>query len=236
MKTRLNVDKRFRKLHAVKRHKHHIMIHHIHRKHHISYRTLFYMKEYGTRSHAARTIIKESVKILFLASIISSFGGMGIESVKEKFILLLPLLIMIPAFNDMIGDFGTVISSKFTSMIYTGKVSLRKGITSSKAFRKLAMNVFVVAFIASVYTGLASYALAYMQGFAFNSAMLAKVVGISIICTMVLVGVIFAVSVISGIYVYRRKEDPNNFLIPITTSVADFASMLLFSLLVVRLF
>ena len=61
-------------------------------------------------------IMKESIKILILASLISSLGGIGLESVNVKLIALLPLLILLPAMNDMIGDFGAIISSRISTM------------------------------------------------------------------------------------------------------------------------
>jgi len=232
----MNIDKKFIGIHKIKRSRHHNIIHHIHKKHKLSYMTIFYMKEYGTKSHAASTIIKESIKILVLASILSSIGGLGIENMKDKFLAIMPLIIMLPALNDMIGDYGTIISSKFALMIYTGKVKLGRGIFASSHMRILIRNVFLIAIISSIYVGAVSYGLSYMQGFAFDLAIFAKVMGISVFCTMALVSIIFLVSVASGIYVYKRKEDPNNFLVPITTSIADFGSMLLFSFLVIRLF
>lgn len=230
------IAKKFKKLHSIKRHKHHPIIHHIHKKHRISYMTIFYMKEYGTKSHAATTIMKESIKILVLAAMISSIGGVGLEHVKEKFAALLPLFIMIPALNDMIGDFGTIVSSKFTTMIYTGKISLRKGLMQSEELRKLAGIIFSIAALSSIYLGIVSYAFAYYRGFPFAADIFAKTVVVAVLCTVTLVSVIFAVSVLAGIYIYSKKEDPNNFLIPITTAVADLASMLLFSFLVLRMF
>ncbi|MFN7088783.1 MAG: YbfB/YjiJ family MFS transporter [Candidatus Paceibacteria bacterium] len=45
-----------------------------------------------------------------------------------------------------------------------------------------------------------------------------------------------SLAIIGGFWIYKRGSDPNNFLIPITTSVADFSSLILFSLLVAFLF
>jgi hypothetical protein len=52
-----------RKIMKMKRRYHHPEQHLIRKKHRISHRTLFYMKEYGPRSHVASVIIKESIKI-----------------------------------------------------------------------------------------------------------------------------------------------------------------------------
>jgi len=232
----MKINKKFAKLHGIKRHKHHPVIHSLHKKHRISYMTLFYMKEYGTRSHIASVIIKESMKILIIAAIISSVGGVGLENVKERLVTIIPLLIMLPALNDMIGDYGTIISSKFTTMLYTGKISIRTGVMKSPELRKLATTLFAVALIISIYIGAVSYGMAYYGGFPFDTSVFLKVMAVSVVCTMLLVGIIFAASLAAGIYVYRKKEDPNNFLVPITTSLADFASMLLFAFIVVRLF
>ena len=38
----------------------------LHKKKKISYKTLFYMKEYGPRSHVTSVIMKESIKILLM--------------------------------------------------------------------------------------------------------------------------------------------------------------------------
>ena len=194
------------------------------------------MKEYGKRSHAALTIMRESIKIVIFAAIISSIGGIGLENAREKLAAILPLLIMIPALNDMIGDYGTIISSKFTTMIYTGKVSVGAEALKSPELGKLARIIFIAAFISAIYMGFISYAIAYYNGFAFSAGTLMKVVGAAVLSTTILVLTIFFVSVFAGIYVYRRREDPNNFLIPITTALADFASMLLFSYIIVWLF
>jgi len=48
--------------------------------------------------------------------------------------------------------------------------------------------------------------------------------------------ILFITSIVAGLHFYRKKEDPNNFLIPITTSIADFVNMALLSLLVVMFF
>ncbi len=232
----MKLNKKFAKLHGIKRHKHHPVIHSIHRKHKISYKTLFYMKEYGTKSHVASVIIKESLKILIIAAIISSVGGVGLENVREKLVTIIPLLIMLPALNDMIGDYGTIVSSKFTSMLYTGKIDIRKSVLKSEEMKNLMKTLFAIALIMSLYIGAVSYGMAYYSGFPFNPLIFLKIMAVSVMCTMILVGIIFMASVASGIYIYRKKEDPNNFLVPITTSLADFGSMLLFAFIVVRLF
>jgi len=51
-----------------------------------------------------------------------------------------------------------------------------------------------------------------------------------------LVIIMFISSVVLGLHYFNKKEDPNNFLIPIITSVADFGNMIILAVLVVLLF
>ncbi len=219
---------------CLKRHKYHRLIHKLHHKHRLSYKTLFYMKEYGPKSHVTSVIVKESLKMLILASVLSSLGGIYIKSVQNEIITVLPLLVLLPALTDMIGDFGTIVSSKFTTMLYLGKV--KKEWWSSENVHELIYVVLSVATISAFYIGALAYLIAYIKGFAFTYLTFLKVIGISLVATMSLIGIIITISILGGIWIFKKKEDPNNFLIPITTSVADFGSLILFSAMDLLLF
>src|SRR3989344_7341928 len=98
-----NIIKHLHKLRKYKRKERCRLFYKIHKKHGISKRTLFYVKEYGEQTNATKTIIKASIKILLLATIISSIGGFALENIKTAFISIVPLVILLPALNDMIG-------------------------------------------------------------------------------------------------------------------------------------
>jgi cation transporter-like permease len=179
-------------------------------------------------------ILKESVKILIAASIISSIGGIGFEAFKLKIVALLPLVIMMPALNDMIGDFGTIISSKFTMLLYQKKIHKKwwDSFELGDQFRIIS----TIALFAAFYLGILSVVIAHIRGAAISAIGALKVIAIAFMSTAILVLVIFFLAIVGGIWVYKRGKDPNNFLIPITTSVADFSSLILFSLMVAFLF
>ncbi len=232
----MKIEPRFRKVHALKRREHHPLLHKIHRKHKISYQTLFYMKEYNTRAHTITTVLSQSLKIIVAMAIVSAFGGIGLETIKEKFVLIMPLMIMLPALNDMVGDFGATVSSKFATMLYTRQVRLSRGVLRSGAFMKLVRNMLIVSVLSSVYVGILSSAVALYSGFPLDGSVAIRVVILSVATTSILIGMTFLSAVLTGVYIFSRKEDPNNFLIPITTAVADLGSMIVFSLLVLYLF
>ena len=215
-----------KKIVVLKRKKHHPLVHQIHKKHGISHKTLLYMKEYGPRSHVYHVIIKESLKILILASLISALGGIGLQFLNEKFITILPLLILLPALNDMIGDYGSIISSKFTAYLYTGKIKGKWW--KSEYTHRMFFTVLTISIFSSLYIGLLSSGIAYVKGFQLTIDLMLKIIEISIASTLLLVAIIFTISITMGLYFYKKQEDPNNFLIPITTSIADLGSMLVF--------
>ncbi len=222
------------KLRQIKRSQHHPLIYTIHKKHKLSKRTLFYVKEYGPHSHVAKTILKESIKILLLASLISSFGGFTLEHIKPFFVKIMPLIIMLPILNGMIGNYGIVVSSKFSTMLHEGKI--RGSALLNRELRILFIQILLVSIITVLISAVfAAIATKTLQQ-SLDIVIALKMFLIVLADVLSLVVILFITSVVAGIHYYRKKEDPNNFLIPITTSIADFFNMALLSLLVVLFF
>jgi cation transporter-like permease len=214
----------------VRRHEHHPILHHVHRKYGISRKTLFYMKEYGPHSHVAHVIVRESLKILIMASVISSIGGISLQLMEDKLLAITPLLILIPAMNNMVGGFGCIVSSKFTNMLYLGKVGAKWW--RSRHLHRLFLVILMSSFIMSVFIGVAASFIGYWSGSRLTFEMFLKVLSIAVLSNLIIVAIIFCVSIIGGLGIYRKREDPNNFLIPIATSVADLLNLVIFAMLV----
>jgi mgtE-like transporter len=212
-------------LQKVKRHKYHPIIHKIHKKYKISKKTLLYVKEYGPHSNVSRSIIKESLKILLFASLISSFGGLALESAKTVFVSIMPLIILLPALNDMIGDYGIIISSRFSTMLHTGE--LKGKWHKNKDLRETFLLLLIISFMTAVISAGIALAISFFSGYetAFTSAQ--KIFFISIIDSLFLVSALFIISIIGGIHFFKKNEDPDNFLIPLTTSIADLGNMII---------
>jgi len=222
------------KLIKVKRTIYHPSIHHIHKRYGISKRTLLYVKEYGKHSNVPRTIIMESIKVLLFASLLSSIGGLALENIKTIFISIMPLIILFPALNDMIGDYGTIISSRFSTLLYTNKIKDKwyKNIE----LKKLFLQILIISTFMAIMSAALSLLVSYFSNYSLNLEIAYKIFFISIIDVILLVVVLFLLAVLVGLYFYKRNEDPNNFLIPITTSIADFGNMFLIMFLVLLFF
>ena len=217
-----------------KRRKHHRLQHQLHRQFKISKATLFYIKEYGPHTHIAKTIIRESLKILLLASFFSSFGGAALERIKLAFVMIIPLTILLPTLNDMIGDFGTVISSRFSTMLHDGEIHI--GDYFHPKLLKLIAQILLIALVAGTLSASLALLISVFHHVHLSFILIDKVFLITIIDVFVLISFLSGLAVVSGFYFFKKGEDPSNFLIPITTSVADFGNMLLLGLLVRLLF
>jgi mgtE-like transporter len=222
------------RLNAIKRKKYHPLIHRIHKKHGISKKTLFYIKEYGPHTHIPWVILKESIKILLFASIISSFGGFALESIKGVFVSIAPLLIILPALNSIIGGYGTIISSKLSTMIHEGLID--KMMWGQEYIKKMFKKVIVLAVINALFSSAMALAFSTFAGYSPSPIVFLKVLAISLIDIVFLVIVLFFVSIFAGLYFFRKQEDPNNLLIPLTTSIADFGNMVILAGLVLLFF
>ncbi len=230
------LPRKLERLRALPRKHFHPLQHDLHAKHKLSRKTLFYVKEYGAHSNVAGTIIKESIKILLLASIVSSLGGFALENIKAAFVAIVPLVVLLPALNDMIGDYASIISSRFSTMLHEGKVrGCERGWWKNAELHKLFMQVlFLAVFTATL--GAAAALVISSASFAVSALVAFKVFAIALIDAVLLVTVLFFVAIAAGFYFFGKGEDPSNFLIPITTSIADFGNMLLLALLVTVFF
>lgn len=228
------IRKELEKLRLVKRKRYHPLIHLVHKKYGVSRKTLFYIKEYGPHQNVYKRIIKESIKILLFASIISSLGGFSLEYIKSIFISITPLIILLPTLNDMIGDYGMIISSRFSTMLHEGKA--KHGWWRIKELRILIAQLFIIAIMTATISTIIALLASKFSTFQLKTQIIYKIFLVAILDTVTLLSILFIVSITLGIYFFKKKEDPNNFLIPITTSIADFGNMVILSLLVVLLF
>lgn len=229
-----DLRKHLAKLIKIKRHKYHPLIHNIHKHHKISKKTLFYIKEYGPHSNVPKTIIKESIKVLLLASIISSIGGLFLENIKTLFVSIMPLVILFPVLNDMIGDYGSVISSRFSTMIHEGKV--KNPWKNHPEIKKLFLQIMLSSVLTLIISITLAITISIISGYNPTKEIIIKIFLIDLIDIIILISLISFIALFMGFRIYKKGEDPNNFLIPITTSIADFGNMVIIAVLITLFF
>ncbi|MDO8556014.1 MAG: magnesium transporter [Nanoarchaeota archaeon] len=180
-----------------------------------------------------KKIIKESLPVLLAASVIASLGGIGLEHIKEHLVTFLPFFIMLPALNGLVGDHSMIMVAKFTT--YLNKH--HKHLQGERHFiHHTIHDLLIAASFTTCYIVLVSLILAAMQGFSFDAEFVLKMV----ITTAIVIGTMFIITTtiafIVGKYIWDKHEDPDDVLLPITTSIADLGSMLMLSFLVSTFF
>lgn len=181
-----------------------------------------------------KKIFSQSLPALIIASSLSSLGGIGLSLAREKILLLLPLLILFPALNDMVGDYGTILASKFTTWLYRGTITPHW--YKSKRLRNLVRNILLIALFYSFLISLLALLISHFQGFSLSMSLSLRVFLVAVITTISLVMLLSILIFSLGIFFYQKGIDPDNNLIPFATSLADFGALLIFGGLIYLLF
>ena len=172
-----------------------------------------------------------TLKVLLIASLISSLGGVSLELISEKLVTIVPVVILIPALNHMCGSFGTIVSSKFTSLLYNGKID--GGGIKDNDVTLLFKNIISIVLIVALYVSFLSLFVSYILEEPFDFYYFIKIPLLTLIISLSLFFISFNVAVITGLYLYKKKKDPDDFLIPITTAISDLGSTILISIFTV---
>jgi len=182
-------------------------------------------------------ILRESLLVLVVASLLSTIGGIGFEALKEKFYLLPIILIALPALNDMIGDLGIILSSKFTTIIYLQKKQKmqkkqKKKVSERREIREIIMVVLFVAFVMAIYLFFLSTTLAILTKKHVDLQSAFKTLPLFIVSALFIVFFLSLILTTLGFFVYKKGYDPNNILVPLATALADAFNLLLVCLFV----
>lgn len=222
-----------RKLTRIKRHEQHPLIHKLY-KQKISHKTIFYMKEYGKKSNIAYTILKESLFALIFAFILGTISGVTLQKIRSNFLLFIPFIILLPSMNDMIGDYSMIMVSRLSTLVFTKNG--KKNLWTSKEVRKIIETIISVAIFSATYIGILASIIAYFKGFMLTLGSALKVVEVSLLTTLLMLSLVITISAFGVFYVYSKKEDPNNLVMPLMTPIADLGTILIFSLVVSLIF
>ena len=188
----------------------------------------------GDKEHLTKRIVKESLRFLIIAVIISTIGGAGLKSVEDALIVIIPFLIVLPALNNAAGDFAIIMVSRFTTYLYKNKGADR--FSYSREARHIFRDVLLVALLLSVYLAILAAAISSVKGFPITYSFFLKFSFILLVVMLSLFLINFLIAVIGGIYVFKRGADPDDVLIPLTTSISDLVGMVVLALLVSWLF
>jgi len=159
--------------------------------------------------------IKESLLALFFVAFIVNVTGTVLKGVDNVVSSAKEIYIVYPALIDTVGDVGSIIGSTATTRLAVGlfKPSFRSILNHRKRI-VTTWIASVVMFILFSVTSLLTQGMLTAHVFLRFSALL-------ITTNLIAVIAIALISFYVAILTYRRGLDPDNFVIPIESSLAD---------------
>lgn len=163
-----------------------------------------------------RIVIREAVPVGFICSFDGVINGLLLASFIEDIVHYPEILMVYPVLLNAIGGVGSAFGSVTTTRLALGYLD-SKFSSITIMFNELVGMVFSASFMGLIY-GILGYGLATLTG------LLPILSSMLLLCFLVMLfGSIFItfISYVIGCYAYSKGWDPDNFVIPLETSIAD---------------
>lgn len=178
--------------------------------------------------------INDSFMIVLFATLISSLGGISLQSIEEEIYLVLPMLVIFPALNALMGNFSIIVSSKFTTFLYEGV--FEDGFFKNKKMKQILFQLSVLGLILGLILSLGGILFSVVKERNFDIIYSLKVILTTLIVIEVVFPIMYLIIVSIGYLLYLKNKDPDDFLIPLSTAFADMLSMLCLSFFIILFF
>lgn len=174
-------------------------------------------------SDETQTILKQSTPVLLLCSLLGGAAGGILNSAVETLLTNPTLLTLVPLFSGECGSLISILGARLSSGLHSGLVEpLRK--PEGEAIHNFII-CFILAFIVFPLIGIlaegSSIALEAI-GVGFD-----KIIEISTLAGIILVAIMVLISYYVSITSYNHNLDPDNIVIPVSTSITDSISSLI---------
>jgi len=180
----------------------------------------------SARSRGERIFVRtleEGAPIVLFSSLLGTFGGVALSSFKDDIESDPTVLMLYPAMIDMLGDIGSILGTMQTTKLALGYVESLWN-TLKVAFADMVSVESAAAFTHFAFS-LAAFAMGTASGLSPNLAML---IALSLISNAFGFLFISVFSLLIATQTFKYGLDPDNFVIPLVTSVSDIIATLAF--------
>ena len=165
--------------------------------------------------------LKEGVLIILLSSIFGIANGVILTSFRTEIEQIPSALVLYPALIAALGDIGSILGSMETTKLALGYVS---------SFTRVLRDVFVdlisiesAAFIVHMIFAFVTQGIGWISQIPSDLLQLVQIAGLSNLFSFFFISF---VSLIIATQTFRYGLDPDNFVIPLTSSLSDTISTL----------
>lgn len=160
-------------------------------------------------------IIKESMGAMLLVAFLVNVTGTFLKGINEIAQSQRTIYTVYPALIDMMGDVGLVVGSAATTKLALGVLS-----PSFSSIKHHAKNIFS-AWTASILLFLLLGVLALGINGIFSFQVASRLLLILVISNVIAFTIIVLLSYAISILTFKRGLDPDNFVLPVGSSLAD---------------
>jgi len=159
--------------------------------------------------------VKESLATMVFVAFIVNVTGTVLRGISEVVTNRKEIYTVYPALIDMVGDVGSVVGSTATTKLALGL--LKPSFSSIRNHAKTILSAWSASIVLFIVLAIASL---FLNG-KFSLPALSNLLVIMLAANLISVGVIVLVSYGISILTFKRGLDPDNFVIPIESSLAD---------------
>lgn len=173
-------------------------------------------------SYETNKILKQSTPVLLLCSLLGGAAGGILNSALETLLTNPSLLTLLPLFSGESGSLISILGARLSSGLHSGLVEPLKK-PEGEAVHNFMIS-FILAIIVFPIIGLLAEGSSHVigeMGVGFD-----KIMEISTLSGIILVSVMVIIVYYVSITSYNHNLDPDNIVIPISTSITDSISSL----------
>ncbi len=163
----------------------------------------------------------EGTPIILLASILGTFSGVGLASLRTEIEKHPSVLLLYPALIDTLGDIGSILGSMETTKLALGYIESFKD-TLRTTLASL-VSVEIAAATMHVVFGIVTFVIGQTINLRLD---LASIVLIALVANLVSFPFISLFSIVVATQTFKKGLDPDNFVIPLVASVSDISATL----------
>lgn len=173
-------------------------------------------------TYRASRILREGFTAITISIVISTFAGTVLNLRLQSLLTVPVILILIPPFNDMAGDFGCIVGARLATALHLGII--RPRIEKNTYLARNIVAVIIIAMFSSIYLSILVYAIGGIIGLELISPL--SIVIAVFLSSILLAIIIIAVGVVVSFISYIYNWDPDNTTIPILTAIGDFTGVI----------
>lgn len=163
-----------------------------------------------------KKIFIEATPAILASLSIGVLNGLILAGFKSEIGRYPGILIVYPVLMDALGDIGAITGATTSTKLFLGELEAK--LTNIREALKSLIPVEGMAFLLHVVYGLIAFLLSKRVGLTMP---MLKILGITVVSNLVTFPAIFVVAYLVAIMTFKKGLDPDNFVIPLETSIAD---------------